>query len=68
MFGAGQATTLFETSDFDRAFDASVLGSRVLSRLSSSIELPDRVELATDRPMIIAANHSSLFDLSLIHI
>lgn len=35
----------------------------MLSRLSSRIELPETVELPTDRPALIAANHSSLFDL-----
>jgi len=39
------------------------MGSRALSRLCSRVELPETVELPVDRSVIIAANHSSLFDL-----
>ena len=35
----------------------------MLSRASSVVEMPDSILLATDRPTIIVANHSSLFDL-----
>jgi len=63
FFGPGEASVLFEPSEFDRAFDRSVRGARALCRLSSAVDLPPRVEIATDRPVIIAANHSSLFDL-----
>ena len=54
---------LFSNTGFDKRYRGSAAGSRLLSRLSSGVTLPERIELATDRPTIIAANHSSLFDL-----
>jgi len=63
-FGKGEASTLFSSSGFERKYLAAVRGSKVLARLSSTVVLPDKVELATDRPVMIAANHSSLFDLA----
>jgi 1-acyl-sn-glycerol-3-phosphate acyltransferase len=35
-----------------------------VSRLSSRVHVPSTIELPTDRPTIIAANHSSMFDLA----
>lgn len=63
FFGKGEASGLFSSTGFNKKFDQAVRGARVLSRASSTIQMPDRIELPTDRPMIIAANHSSLFDL-----
>ncbi len=63
FFGKGEAAVLFANTGFEKRFAGAVLGSRVLSRLSSTLELPEKLELPTDRPVIIAANHSSLFDL-----
>ena len=63
MFGQGEAKALFSETGFDKRYWASVRGSRVLSRLSSRVALPDQIELATDRPTMVAANHSSLYDL-----
>lgn len=62
-FRAGDATGQFSPTGYERFYWRSVKASRVLSRLSSRIDLPDAVELPTDRPALIAANHSSLFDL-----
>ncbi len=63
FFGKGEAAVLFTKTGHDRRYKAAIIGSRLLSRLCSRVELPKQVELATDRPNIIAANHSSLFDL-----
>lgn len=63
FFGKGEAKVLFTETGYDRSYNAAVLGSRLLARLCSRVELPERVELATDRPNLIAANHTSLFDL-----
>lgn len=62
-FGKGEASVLFTKTGFDRSYNSAIWGSRLLARLVSRVELPERLELATDRPNIIAANHSSLFDL-----
>lgn len=62
-FGKGEAAALFNKTGYDRSYDASVIGSRVIARLCSRVTLPDHIQLATDRPNLIAANHSSLFDL-----
>jgi|GEM_PF-347364 len=62
-FGKGEAAALFNSTGYDRSYDAAVTGSRVLARISSRVELPEKIELATDRPNLFAANHSSLFDL-----
>lgn len=63
FFGKGEAAVLFTETGFERGYNASIVGSRVITRLSSLVELPGTIELATDRPNLIAANHSSLFDL-----
>ena len=63
QFPEGGADGQFASTGFEPFYWRSVKVSRLLSRLSSRIELPDTVELPTDRPALIAANHSSLFDL-----
>lgn len=63
MFGRGEAKALFNETGFDKRYWAAVRGSRALCRMSSQVVLPDQIELATDRPIMVAANHSSLFDL-----
>ncbi len=64
MFGKGEAAVLFTPTGFEKRYSIAVRGSRVVSRLCSTVELPDKIELPTDRPAMIAANHSSLFDLA----
>ncbi len=64
LFGKGEAEILFSNTSFERRFAGAVFGSRVLARLSSTVILPERIELPTDRPVMVAANHSSLFDLA----
>lgn len=64
MFGRGEAKDLFSPTGFEKRYAISVGGSHVVSRLSSLVEIPDKIELPTDRPVMIAANHSSLFDLA----
>ena len=54
---------MFASIGPDRRFWSAVRGARALSRLSSVVEMPEEIVLPTDRPSIIAANHSSLFDL-----
>lgn len=54
---------LFSPTGYEKRFAISVAGSKVLSRLCSRVEVPERIELPTDRPVMVAANHSSLFDL-----
>ncbi len=63
MFGRGEAKALFSETGFDKRYWASIRGSRALSRLSSRVALPTHIELPTDRPVMLAANHSSLYDL-----
>ena len=63
MFGKGEANLLFSATGFEKRYAGAVLGSRLLARLSSTVDLPQKLELPTDRPLIITANHSSLFDL-----
>lgn len=63
LFGKGEADVLFADTGFEKRFTGAVHGSRLLSRLSSTVELPEKLELPTDRPVMFAANHSSLFDL-----
>jgi 1-acyl-sn-glycerol-3-phosphate acyltransferase len=58
-----EAQDAFSPTGYDKFYWRAVKGSRLLSRLSSRVDLPETVELPTDRPAIIAANHSSLFDL-----
>ena len=62
-FRKNEARDLYSPTGFDRGYRAAVLGSRALSKLCTRVELPETVELPLDRPLIIAANHSSLFDL-----
>ena len=64
MFGKGEAKGLLADTGFEKRYAVSVGGSHVVSRLSSRVVLPEKIELPTDRPLIIAANHSSLFDLA----
>ena len=47
----------------DRFFERSARVARALSIPTGSVSLPESVELPTDRPLLFAANHSSLFDL-----
>ena len=61
--GPGEARSLFADIGPDRRFWAAVRGARSLSRLSSLVEMPKAIVLPTDRPSMIVANHSSLFDL-----
>ena len=63
MFEKGEAKPLVSPTGYDRRFAASTRGSHALTRLASQVVLPDQIELPTDRPIIIAANHSSLYDL-----
>ncbi len=63
QFGPGAARGLVEPTGSDRFFHTSVRVSRLLAATSTRLELPPTVTLPTDRPVIIAANHSSLFDL-----
>ena len=62
-YSTGEARTAFSPTGHDKFFKASVAGSRVPSRLTSEVLLPDSLPLPTDRPVLIAANHSSMFDL-----
>ena len=54
---------MFSSIGPDRRFWSAVRGARMLSRMSSNVKMPDTILLPTDRPSIIVANHSSLFDL-----
>lgn len=62
-FAREGAVGFFTPTGFEPFYWRSVRVSRFLSRLSSPIELPPTVELPVDRPALIAANHTSLFDL-----
>ena len=62
-YSKGEARTAFSPTGHDKFFNASVAGSRFISRLTSEVILPERLPLPTDRPVLIAANHSSMFDL-----
>ncbi|MDH3678525.1 MAG: 1-acyl-sn-glycerol-3-phosphate acyltransferase [Acidimicrobiia bacterium] len=64
LFGRDGAAHLAAPTGHERFFRRSVVAARVLSVLTSGVEVPDVVELPTDRPLIFAANHSSLFDLN----
>lgn len=59
----GQARTLFSPTGYERKFAAAVSGAKLITRTASAIQTPDVVHLPTDKPAIIAANHSSLYDL-----
>jgi 1-acyl-sn-glycerol-3-phosphate acyltransferase len=62
-YGKDDARSVFSDTGFDRTYWNAVRGSRVLSRATSQVDLPPSIELPTDRPLMVAANHSSLFDL-----
>lgn len=64
MFSKGEAKGLFADTGFDRRHRFAIGVSHAVSRLSSFVELPEKIELPTDRPVLVAANHSSLFDLA----
>ena len=64
MFGKGEAKALFADTGFDKRHSLAIGVSHAVSRLSSHVELPEKIELPTDRPVLVAANHSSLFDLA----
>lgn len=53
----------FTGTETDRFFAFAVGFSRWLSRLTSRVYPPDDANLPLDRPVILAANHSSLYDL-----
>ena len=61
--GANGARTLYAPTGYDRGYWTAVRASRILSRLSSRVVLPEVIEVPVDRPLLVAANHSSLFDL-----
>lgn len=62
-FGRDEASHMFTPTGFDRAFQRAARWSQHFSRLTSRVEIPTTIELPTDRPVMIAANHSSLFDI-----
>lgn len=62
--GPGEGTRMFGPTGFDDHFTRAATRSLKLSSWTSRIVLPDTLELPTDRPTIVAANHSSLFDLA----
>jgi 1-acyl-sn-glycerol-3-phosphate acyltransferase len=62
-YAKGEARSAFSETGFDRTYWNAVRGSRVLCRVTSRVDVPPGIELPTDRPLIIAANHSSMFDL-----
>lgn len=61
--GPGDARSVYAETGFDRRYWASVRGARGLCRLTSRVDVPESIRIPTDRPLIVAANHSSLFDL-----
>lgn len=61
--GPNDARSLFAETGYDSAYWRSVRGAKGICRLTSRVALPDTIDVATDRPLLIAANHSSLFDL-----
>lgn len=61
--GPGEARPLFAETGFDRKYWAAVRIARGLCRLTSRVDVPNSIQIPTDRPLIVAANHSSLFDL-----
>ncbi|MGI9605444.1 MAG: lysophospholipid acyltransferase family protein [Acidimicrobiales bacterium] len=62
-FGPDEARDLCSMTGHDAFYWRAVRGSKLIARLTSRVQLPDTVELPTDRPVIVAANHSSWFDL-----
>ena len=63
QFACGAAGRLAAPTDYDNFFRRSVRLARLLSIPTARVSLPETVELPTDRPLLFAANHSSLFDL-----
>lgn len=61
--GQSDENQYFSDTGFDRTYWRAVRGSRVICRLTSQLDIPSTVRLPTDRPLLVAANHSSLFDL-----
>lgn len=61
--GPAEAGEYFSETGFDRGFRRAALGCRAICRLTSRVDMPAAIPVPTDRPMMIAANHSSLFDL-----
>lgn len=61
--GPGEGRAIFAETGFDRSYWRAVRGSRGICRATSRVDVPDTIEIPTDRPLIVAANHSSLFDL-----
>ncbi|MEL7156973.1 MAG: lysophospholipid acyltransferase family protein [Actinomycetota bacterium] len=62
--GPGEGGRLFRPTGFDEHFLRAAERSLRLSALTTRVALPPTLELPTDRPTIVAANHSSLFDLA----
>ncbi|MEM9131831.1 MAG: lysophospholipid acyltransferase family protein [Actinomycetota bacterium] len=62
--GPGDGADLFAPTGYDEAYQRAADRSLTLSRWTSRVELPATIELPTDTPTIVAANHSSLFDLA----
>ncbi len=61
--GPNEARTLFGETGFDSNFRKAAVGCRAICRLTSQGDMPDSIQVPSDRPLMIAANHSSLFDL-----
>lgn len=61
--GPNDARQLFSDTGFDKTYWRAVRGSRGICRLTSRLDTPDTLRLPADRPLMVAANHSSLFDL-----
>lgn len=62
--GPGEGADLFTPTGFDDAYQRAAQRSLTLSRFSTRVELPATIDLPVDTPTIVAANHSSLFDLA----
>ncbi|MEM8926179.1 MAG: lysophospholipid acyltransferase family protein [Actinomycetota bacterium] len=62
--GPENGRTLFSPTGFDRAFARGVRRSLLLARLTTPVRVPATIRLPEDRPVIVAANHSSMFDLA----
>ncbi len=57
------AASLITPTGHDRFFERSAGVARLLTTATGRVSVPETVELPTDRPLLFAANHSSLFDL-----
>lgn len=60
---ANGARDLFSHTGFDKSFRRAAVGCRAICRMTSVVDMPETIPVPTDRPLMIAANHSSLFDL-----